>query len=317
MASLRLQQQPPLPLPKQTMISRRKRKKKPRKWHVMFSVLLVLRTHRLVPMGWTTTVPKALSMDPFQKANARAESHAPNNINFPCFSAVSLESRLVKGFRWSHSSFSLSQVCVARVDSSWLHKFGGYVGFITKPLYRRESWYQDRRNLIFSFVVIFNLDWYDGTTSNILFSHPVMLLLLLLETYHMIDRCDSSIATWSSLGDNFVVKNVEKFASVSHIAWSSQFNTCSFEILRSHVPYCALFYFTERPSLVFQAFELLEFCETGESVSNSCYSIQERQHRCLIFTRQGCSNLCYFVYLSDSSVFVNSLIFMVSTPAWC
>ena len=35
------------------------------------------------------------------------------------------------------------------------------------------------------------------------------------ETYHMIDRCDSEIATWSSTGDNFVVKNVEKFASVS------------------------------------------------------------------------------------------------------
>lgn len=29
----------------------------------------------------------------------------------------------------------------------------------------------------------------------------------------MIDRCDSSIATWSPSGDNFVVKNVEKFAS--------------------------------------------------------------------------------------------------------
>lgn len=31
----------------------------------------------------------------------------------------------------------------------------------------------------------------------------------------MIDRCDPVIATWSEAGDNFVVKNVEKFASVS------------------------------------------------------------------------------------------------------
>lgn len=31
----------------------------------------------------------------------------------------------------------------------------------------------------------------------------------------MIDRCDNEIATWSENGDNFVVKNVEKFASVS------------------------------------------------------------------------------------------------------
>ena len=34
------------------------------------------------------------------------------------------------------------------------------------------------------------------------------------ETYHMIDKCDPIIATWSTAGDNFVVKNVEKFASV-------------------------------------------------------------------------------------------------------
>lgn len=31
----------------------------------------------------------------------------------------------------------------------------------------------------------------------------------------MIDRCDNEIAMWSDTGDNFVVKNVEKFASVS------------------------------------------------------------------------------------------------------
>jgi hypothetical protein len=30
----------------------------------------------------------------------------------------------------------------------------------------------------------------------------------------MIDRCDPAIATWSDAGDNFVVKNVEKFASI-------------------------------------------------------------------------------------------------------
>ena len=30
----------------------------------------------------------------------------------------------------------------------------------------------------------------------------------------MIDRCDPEIATWSPQGDNFVVKNVEKFSAV-------------------------------------------------------------------------------------------------------
>mmetsp|Transcript_73701 Transcript_73701/g.206925 ORF Transcript_73701/g.206925 Transcript_73701/m.206925 type:complete len:364 (+) Transcript_73701:157-1248(+) len=39
------------------------------------------------------------------------------------------------------------------------------------------------------------------------------LPMFLSKTYHMIDRCDSTIATWSAAGDNFVVKNVEKFAS--------------------------------------------------------------------------------------------------------
>jgi hypothetical protein len=31
----------------------------------------------------------------------------------------------------------------------------------------------------------------------------------------MIDRCEPAVAGWSDSGDNFVVKNVEKFASVS------------------------------------------------------------------------------------------------------
>jgi hypothetical protein len=62
------------------------------------------------------------------------------------------------------------------------------------------------------------------------------------ETYHMIDRCDQEIATWSATGDNFVVKNVEKFASVvlplyfKHSNFSSfarQLNFYGFRKLRS------------------------------------------------------------------------------------
>jgi hypothetical protein len=74
-----------------------------------------------------------------------------------------------------------------------------------------------------------------------------------LETYHMIDRCDPTIATWSSLGDNFVVKNVEKFASVSHSQGEIQSiqywmffrdPTLTRSILRT-------FSFTERTPLIF------------------------------------------------------------------
>lgn len=39
------------------------------------------------------------------------------------------------------------------------------------------------------------------------------LPMFLTKTYHMIEKCDPDIATWSPNGDNFVVKNVEKFAS--------------------------------------------------------------------------------------------------------
>jgi len=39
------------------------------------------------------------------------------------------------------------------------------------------------------------------------------LPMFLSKTFHMINRCDHDIATWSDKGDNFVVKNVEKFSS--------------------------------------------------------------------------------------------------------
>jgi len=39
------------------------------------------------------------------------------------------------------------------------------------------------------------------------------LPMFLSKTYHMIDRCDTDVATWSPNGDNFVIKNVEKFAA--------------------------------------------------------------------------------------------------------
>ena len=39
------------------------------------------------------------------------------------------------------------------------------------------------------------------------------LPMFLTKTYHMIEKCDQEVATWSENGDNFVVKNVEKFAS--------------------------------------------------------------------------------------------------------
>eukprot|EP00522_Entomoneis_paludosa_P001464 CAMPEP_0172465354 /NCGR_PEP_ID=MMETSP1065-20121228/53257_1 /TAXON_ID=265537 /ORGANISM="Amphiprora paludosa, Strain CCMP125" /LENGTH=342 /DNA_ID=CAMNT_0013221859 /DNA_START=76 /DNA_END=1104 /DNA_ORIENTATION=+ len=41
----------------------------------------------------------------------------------------------------------------------------------------------------------------------------LQLPMFLSKTYHMINRSDAEVATWSEAGDNFVVKNVEKFAT--------------------------------------------------------------------------------------------------------
>lgn len=41
----------------------------------------------------------------------------------------------------------------------------------------------------------------------------LQLPMFLSKTYHMINTCDSTIATWSDSGDNFVVKNVDQFAA--------------------------------------------------------------------------------------------------------
>ena len=61
-----------------------------------------------------------------------------------------------------------------------------------------------------------NIDRHSPVMSTKLSAHSLSFLLSFndLETYHMIDRCDQSIATWAVTGDNFVVKNVDKFASV-------------------------------------------------------------------------------------------------------
>lgn len=81
----------------------------------------------------------------------------------------------------------------------------------------------------------------------------------------MIDRCDPEIATWSASGDNFVVKNVEKFASVSKTTWlhimfgDGVDSIPSFSFLSSFCP-CQI----ERPSTLLQAFELFKLCTAIE-----------------------------------------------------
>lgn len=68
------------------------------------------------------------------------------------------------------------------------------------------------------------------------------LPMFLSKTYHMMDRCDPNIATWSSSGDNFIVKDVELFSTkvlplyFKHSNFSSfarQLNFYGFRKLRS------------------------------------------------------------------------------------
>ena len=70
----------------------------------------------------------------------------------------------------------------------------------------------------------------------------------------MIDRCDPEIATWSETGDNFVVKNVEQFASVC-FASIMQLETSTIGISNLSLPH---FFssFSECPASILQAFQL-------------------------------------------------------------
>eukprot|EP00550_Attheya_septentrionalis_P011926 CAMPEP_0198303524 /NCGR_PEP_ID=MMETSP1449-20131203/56929_1 /TAXON_ID=420275 /ORGANISM="Attheya septentrionalis, Strain CCMP2084" /LENGTH=350 /DNA_ID=CAMNT_0044006019 /DNA_START=1031 /DNA_END=2083 /DNA_ORIENTATION=+ len=52
-----------------------------------------------------------------------------------------------------------------------------------------------------------------GKTRKKVCSKQHQLPMFLSKTYHMIDRADPTIATWSVSGDSFVVKHVEKFAA--------------------------------------------------------------------------------------------------------
>ena len=83
--------------------------------------------------------------------------------------------------------------------------------------------------------------------------------MFLSKTYHMIEKCDSEIASWSENGDNFVVKNVEKFATVSPFL-------CFYDLC-----HCLSFFLTTPCLLstasfatVFQAFQLFQFCPTAQ-----------------------------------------------------
>ncbi len=78
------------------------------------------------------------------------------------------------------------------------------------------------------------------------------------ETYHMIDRCDPTIATWSAVGDNFVVKNVEKFATVSILTFQQDLLDFSKSFSHSALIHAG------RLASILQTFKLFQFCETTQ-----------------------------------------------------
>jgi hypothetical protein len=46
--------------------------------------------------------------------------------------------------------------------------------------------------------------------------HVINLSSFFAETYHMIDQCDSSIASWSPDGSNFIIHDTDAFSKVSN-----------------------------------------------------------------------------------------------------
>ena len=82
-----------------------------------------------------------------------------------------------------------------------------------------------------------------------------------IETYHMIDRCDPEVATWSANGDNFVVKNVEKFATVSLVLVMPSLDIV---FLKKIIPRLLFMIFPGCSSAIFQTFQLFELCTSVE-----------------------------------------------------
>ena len=70
----------------------------------------------------------------------------------------------------------------------------------------------------------------------------------------MIDRCDSDIASWAEDGENFIVKDCQKFAAVSDNSLKGK--TYAFSDIKMCFAVCT----TE----IFQALQLFEFCSSAE-----------------------------------------------------
>lgn len=65
--------------------------------------------------------------------------------------------------------------------------------------------------IIISFILKFI--WY--STNNSHFCSSFRFISFPVETFHMIEQCDQSIASWSTDGKSFIIRNVDSFSNVS------------------------------------------------------------------------------------------------------
>ena len=97
------------------------------------------------------------------------------------------------------------------------------------------------------------------------------------ETYHMVDSDETSLICWAPGGDSFMITDADKFAEVC--------NKGIWYLFRRDVPrdqdliQFFSFHFTDRPTKVFQAFQVHQLCPTAKLLRISENSIDWRQ-RC-------------------------------------
>ena len=110
-----------------------------------------------------------------------------------------------------------------------------------------------------------------STTTSTGKKKQAILNKFLSKTYHMIDQCDPSIASWSSAGDSFTVKDIQAFEQSvlpnyfnhSHFtSFTRQLNFYGFQKLRSDwdlqmkgnnsVRFCHEFFKKDQPELLYK-----------------------------------------------------------------
>lgn len=88
------------------------------------------------------------------------------------------------------------------------------------------------------------------------------------ETYHMIEQSDTTIAGWAEGGESFVIKNVEKFASVSEPEFHHPARILGSVSIKSRQLYSG----TGSATKILQTFQFFKLCPSSTNLSTFVYN---------------------------------------------